>query len=269
MDGSPHGEAAAGLAIGWAQRFGSQLVGLGVLDEPTITRPQPVSFGATSFKRERDETLLARAHDRVREFLELFRDRCEAASVPCAIVEDVGMPHEQIVLETTACDAVVLGKETHFHLETQDTPDETLSRVLRRSPRPVIIVPRDSTDGEGVLVAYGYGQEIVRTLQTFTLLGLAGAEMVVVLSVAPDGATVAPRLRRAGEYLAAHGVSHRLRPVISDAQPAEVILEEVRRRRPRLLVMGAHGHHPVRELFFTSVTRAVLKEAPVPVFAGS
>ena len=33
-----------------------------------------------------------------------------------------------------------------------------------------------------------------------------------------------------------------------------------------ILVMGAHGHHPLRDLFFTSVTRAVLQAAPVPVF---
>jgi nucleotide-binding universal stress UspA family protein len=33
--------------------------------------------------------------------------------------------------------------------------------------------------------------------------------------------------------------------------------------------MGAHGHHPVRDLFFTSVMRAVLRDAPVPVFVGA
>jgi nucleotide-binding universal stress UspA family protein len=55
----------------------------------------------------------------------------------------------------------------------------------------------------------------------------------------------------------------------SDAAPAALILDEVRRRRPRLLVMGAQGHHPVRDLFFTSVTRSVLRDAPVPVFVGA
>ena len=33
--------------------------------------------------------------------------------------------------------------------------------------------------------------------------------------------------------------------------------------------MGAQGHHPVRDLFFTSVTHAVIREAPVPVFVGA
>jgi nucleotide-binding universal stress UspA family protein len=33
--------------------------------------------------------------------------------------------------------------------------------------------------------------------------------------------------------------------------------------------MGSHGHHPVRDLFFTSVTRAVLKEIAVPVLVGA
>jgi nucleotide-binding universal stress UspA family protein len=36
-----------------------------------------------------------------------------------------------------------------------------------------------------------------------------------------------------------------------------------------VVVMGAHGHHPVRDLFFTSVTRAVLRDASVPVFVGA
>jgi len=73
----------------------------------------------------------------------------------------------------------------------------------------------------------------------------------------------------AGEFLVAHGTPHRLHAIASDGAPADVLLEEVRRRSPRLLVMGAHGHHrSLRELFATSVTRAVLTAWPVPVFLG-
>ncbi len=73
----------------------------------------------------------------------------------------------------------------------------------------------------------------------------------------------------AGEYLTAHGAPHRLHPIVSTAPPAEIVLEEIRHLRPRLLVMGAHGHHPIRDLFGTSVTRQVLRACPIPTFIGA
>jgi nucleotide-binding universal stress UspA family protein len=45
-------------------------------------------------------------------------------------------------------------------------------------------------------------------------------------------------------------------------------VETVGRRRPRVLVLGAHAPHPVRDLFATSVTRAVLRTCPVPLIVG-
>jgi nucleotide-binding universal stress UspA family protein len=269
MDGSPHGETASVLAIDWATRFGAELVGLGILDEPSITKPEPVSFGGTAYKRQRDEARLGEAHRFLFVLLAKFQQRCETAQVRCTVVEDVGAPHAQIIAEAQACDLVMLGRETHFQFETQDQPDETLSKVLRESPRPVIVVPREPAPGHGVLVAYGGGREVARTLQTFTLLGLAQGEPVSVVGIHEDLARAEANLQPAGRFLAAHDVAFTLHPVASKASPASVILEEVRRRQPRLVVMGAHGHHPVRDLFFTSVTRAVLKDAPVPVFVGA
>jgi nucleotide-binding universal stress UspA family protein len=86
---------------------------------------------------------------------------------------------------------------------------------------------------------------------------------------ARDGAEAEALAQLAGEYLAAHGTPHRLHAIVSTTPPAEVLLEHVRHARPRLLVMGAHGHHPLRELFATSVTRAVLRDSPIPVFIGA
>jgi nucleotide-binding universal stress UspA family protein len=269
MDGSANGVAAAGLAIEWAHRFDAELIGLGILDKPSITSPEPVSFGGTAYKRQRDQTLLADEHRRVVQLLGEFQQRCGAHGVPCTVVEDIGAPYEQIVAEASGVDVVVLGRETHFEFETKDHPDATLSKVLRESPRPVVVVPRDSSPGEGVLVAYGSGREVTRTLQTFALLGLAGDEPVCLLAIDADAARAEARLQPAGQYLAAHGVRAELYPVTSADAPAALILKEILRRRPRLAVMGAHGHHPVRDLFFTSVTRAVLRDAPVPVFVGA
>jgi nucleotide-binding universal stress UspA family protein len=73
MDGSANGVAAAGLAVDWARRFAAELTGLGILDKPSITRPQPVSFGGTAYKHQRDEALLADEHRRVVQLLGEFQ----------------------------------------------------------------------------------------------------------------------------------------------------------------------------------------------------
>jgi nucleotide-binding universal stress UspA family protein len=269
LDGSPYSETAAALAVGWARQHGARLLGLGVLDAPTIQKAEPVPMGAGAYKHARDEARLAEAHRRVVDFLTEFRARCVSAAVAADVLEDIGDPATRIMREAQRCDAVILARETHFHFETQDRPDEVLAQVLRGSPRPVVVVPRELPEGRGVVVAYGGGREAARTLQTFMLLGLAAGENIEVLSIHRDGAEAEAVAHLAGEYLSAYRAPHRLHAITSDRAPAEIVLEQVRHARPRVLVMGAHGHHPVRDLFATSVTRAVLRACPVPVFVGA
>ncbi|HSE06975.1 MAG TPA: universal stress protein [Methylomirabilota bacterium] len=269
LDGSAHSEAATTLAIDWAGRHGARLVGLGIVDAPSIQGAEPVPLGAGAFKQARDEARLADAHRRVVEFLADFRARAEAAGIQVDVLEDIGDPAVRILREAHRSDLVILARETNFHFETQVQPDDTLAKVLRGSPRPVVTVPRELAAGQGVLVAYGGGREAARTLQTFQLLGLAAGERVEVVAIHRDGAEAEAVAHLAGEYLAAHRAPHRLHPVTSTMPPAEVLLEEVRRARPRLLVMGAHGYHPLRDLFGTSVTRAVLRACPIPAFIGA
>jgi nucleotide-binding universal stress UspA family protein len=269
LDGSPYSKTATTLALDWAARFGARLLGLGVVDEPSIHAPEAVPLGAGAFKNARDEARMADAHRRVLDFLADFRERSKVAGVRADVLEDVGEPAERILREAQRCDVVVLGRETHFRFETQDRPDTTLGLVLRHSPRPIVVVPRELREGQGVMVAYGGGREGARALQTFQLLGLAAGEDIEVVSINRDGAEAEAVAHLAGDFLAAHGARHRLHAITSKADPAEVLLQHVRSQRPRLLVMGAHGHHPVRDLFASSVTRAVLRACPIPAFIGA
>jgi nucleotide-binding universal stress UspA family protein len=269
LDGSPFSETATALALDWAARFGAGLLGLGVVDETSIRGAEAVPLGAGAYKRERDEARMADARRRVAVFLAEFKMRSAAAGVRAAALEDVGDPAELILREAHRCDVVILARETHFDFESQDRPDETLAHILRESPRPIVVVPRELPEERGVVVAYGGGREMARTLQAFQLLGLAAGEEVEVLTVHRDGAVAEATAQLAGDFLSAHGSPHRLHPVTSKSPPAQVILETVRHHRPRLLVIGAHGHHPLRDLFASSVTRQVLAACPVPVFVGA
>jgi nucleotide-binding universal stress UspA family protein len=269
LDGSAYSEPATTLALDWAARFGARLLGLGVLDEPAIHKGEPVPLGGGAYKKARDEARMADAHHRITGFLADFSARSAAAGVSADVLEDIGDPADRILHEAPRCDVVILARETHFHFETQERSDDTLAQILRGCPRPVVVVPRTLPESHGVVVAYGGGREAARTLQAFQLLGLAAGEEIEVVTIHRDGAVAEATADLAGAFLTAHGARHRLHPVASDIAPAKVLLEHVTFRRPRLLVIGAHAHHPLRDLFAGSVTRAVLAACPVPAFIGA
>jgi nucleotide-binding universal stress UspA family protein len=269
LDESPFSDTATTLALSWATRFGARLLGVGILDKPSITAGEPVPIGASAFKKELDETRLADAQEHVVRFLSKFQKRCSVAGVRAQVFEDVGDPTKCILKHAHRCDVIVLGYETHFHFETQDAPDTVRAKVLRRSPRPIVVVPRELPEGSGVVVGYGGGREVARTLQTFQLLGMAGGETVHLVSVSREDGKVQAAAELAAEFLEGHGEKCELHVVKSDLTPAEVLLEQIRLIHPRLVVMGAHAHHPLRDLFATSVTRAVLRSCPAPLLIGS
>src|SRR5947209_8421370 len=103
LDGSPYSASAIELGIRWAGRHNALLVGLGVIDE-TMIGPEPVPVGAGAFKRERDEALLAEARHKVEKFLEQFTLECTQAGVAFKLLEDEGLPADQIVREAQRYD---------------------------------------------------------------------------------------------------------------------------------------------------------------------
>jgi nucleotide-binding universal stress UspA family protein len=269
LDGSPQSAAAVDLAIRWGAQFGARLVGVGVVDEPTILKAEPVPLGAFSYKEMRDQARLEDARSRVHQFLGEFEAQCAGCGVSAGTVDATGDPVDRILREAQRCDLVMIGRDTNFHFETQDYPDKTMASILRASARPVVVVPPEPASGRGVMVAYGGGREVARALQIFQLLGLAAGEPVHLVSVQREGWEASDMAGLAADYLAAHGTKHDLLELKSDGSPADTLLAHLRTQRPRVLVMGAQGHHPVRDLFVTSVTRAVLMESPVPTFVAA
>ena len=188
LDGSACSFTATTLALDWARRFDARLLGLGIVDEASIHRPEPVPLGAGAYKKARDEARMAAAHRRAAEFLEDFRGRASAIGIRSDLLEERGDPAERILFEAQRADVVILGRETHFNFETPARRDATLAQVVRSSPRPMVVVPQTLPEGTGVFVAYGGGREAARTLQLFALLGLAADDTLDVTTIHRDSA---------------------------------------------------------------------------------
>jgi nucleotide-binding universal stress UspA family protein len=266
LDGSPYSAVAVELGIQWARTFNALLVGLGIVNDRAIQELDLESHGTSPYSLEVSTQLMTEAHRKVKQLLEQFAERCVEAGVAFNVLQDVGLPYEEIVRESERYDLVLLGHEGHFRLGANTPPDETLWNVLKREPRPLAIAPRKLESASSVVVAYNSSPHANRALQAFQASGLDFGEEVSVLSIDDDRQAVRQQAERAVEFLQLHRINAIACPLGPVDSVAQTILREVHKRNARLLVMGAYGHSTVREFFLGSITTVVLNESPVPVF---
>jgi len=273
LDGSDYSRSATEVGIYLAQRTGALLVGLGIVDEPTIREAEPrllgggVPYAEPVLYRER----IAAARREVDAFLGQFTIRCAEAKVACKVLEEEGTPHEQIELQAQRYDLILLGQQTRFHFETQEGYDDTVSRVLRNSPRPVIAVPAKleldpEAPGRTVMIAYDGSLQAARALHSFRTSGLAGMLPLVVVSVAEEHIDAARTAERAIDYLRLHELKAEVSVLESTGDTARILLAQARHHQAVLVVMGGYGQPILREFFLGSVTRTLLSESPIPLF---
>jgi nucleotide-binding universal stress UspA family protein len=214
---------------------------------------------------------MSNARREVEKFLSQFSVRCAKAGVACKVLEDVGMPHEQIELQAQRYDLILLGQQTRFHFETHEGYDDTVRRVLKSSPRPVITVParlnvKPDDPGGTLLVAYDGSLQAARALQAFQSSGLANVLPTIVVSVGTEQSEASRAAERAIDFLGFHDIQAKPYPITTRQAAAPVLLAAADVHNSVLIVMGAYCQHTLREYFLGSVTRTMLAESPVPLF---
>jgi nucleotide-binding universal stress UspA family protein len=271
IDTAGSSDAAQRLGVRWSRRSGATLVGLGIIDEPGIRAMEPAwpvggKPGVDPVYYMGYDARLSTVHEEVGELLARFATRCDEAGLPHAELKAVGSPQEKIDQEAQLCDVILLARRSRFRcIGGDDENDETLKSVLRDSPRPVVVVPT-SFDEEGpVVIAYDGSLQAARALAAFEATGMGPASDVHVVSVGATAREASERAGRASEYLSRHKIES-VAYASSSPEPAEAILEHVRRLKAGLLVMGAYGQPVLREFFLGSVTRKLFEGSPVPLF---
>ena len=267
VDGSPAGDAARDLGLRWARRCDALLVGLGVVDQPSITRPESVPLGGGAFGGHRDEVRLTRARRQVEEFLQRFALRAGEAGVAHKLLEETGSPLEVLTREAQRFDLVVLGRQTHFHFATQQGPDDVLAKLLKNPPRPVVAVPETPVpESSTAVVAYDGSLQAARALFALRASGLADGAEVHIVAVGSDHVEVGRHADRAVDFLLFHDVRATRHVVSPEPSVAEALLHQAAAVDAGLLVMGCYGQPALRELFLGSVTATLLKQSPLPLF---
>jgi nucleotide-binding universal stress UspA family protein len=265
LDGSSDGEGALKLGLSWAKEHDALAVGVSVVDESGAVVSEQAAF-ASWFRRPIAEPLAYVARQRSRSILEKFEGRCQDLQVRCKAVNESGTPDALLLQEARWCDLVVLAQRKRSVFDSNDQASEMLARVLKDSPRPVIVVPRTPKDGEVVIIAYDGSLHATQALYAFEATGLARSRTVHVVSVDPIRSEAVRNVNRAVEFLRNHDVKAVDVAVETGENPVEAILREVLQRDAGLLVVGSCGQSMLREFSVGSVARSILEKSPVAVF---
>jgi nucleotide-binding universal stress UspA family protein len=249
-----------GYSVALAQRLNSELNACIVVDVNQIAPRETVPIGAGVFKKSRDEELTAAARVAAEDAL---RQTLAAGAT-------AGIRANAELIEGDVVDVLTRRSHEHDLLIVGHAPgdrgDESLlNQILRKTPRPAIVFPKRSTFGSSVVVGYDGSRQAARALSSFVASGLGIYRTIHVVSCHADMVEAKATCDVACRFLGRHGLEAVAHPEEPDQPPETMLLNWIGRCDAGLLVIGAFGHAPLRELLFGSTTRTILSELPLPV----
>ncbi|MEN8236895.1 MAG: universal stress protein [Pseudomonadota bacterium] len=266
LDGSKTAEAAKEYAIALAKDSKTCLTGVGVIDTPWITAAQPEPLGGAAYKIHRDEVVIQQTHSRIQEMLTAFQAMCKDNKISCYGSELEGFPATEIESLSQEHDLIIIGKTTDFHFDLDSESDITVKHIIRDNPRPMIVVTSSEFNGDQVLIAYDGSLQAARALHMYLLLGLAHGKKVHIISIARHQAEAKSIVARAQKMCEVHGINVTSEGIVSHRPPEDIIKAKATEIEAHMIVMGAFGHHGLREIFFGSCTEHMMKESEIPLF---
>lgn len=268
LDDTKAAEQAQTYAIALAEKHGAKLTGACVVDVPYLTSPTAEPLGGGYYKALKDNAQLERAKTDSAAILSGFAQKCDKAGVPQRTVTYHGDPYAELIKAAATSDLIVVGRDTTFHAgnEEDDPVGDAVARLVKDNPRPLIVTPPEPAPGNAVLFAYDGSLPALRAEQLFALLGLADGRPVQVIAIREDKAAALALAEEARGYLHQRGLNAEVQGIVSDADPADILLVEAASLKAGLLAMGAYGHRGWRTAILGSCTRTLLRKSGVPLF---
>jgi nucleotide-binding universal stress UspA family protein len=205
--------------------------------------------------------------------LERFAQTCAVRGVSCATEVKTGIPGEVIAREAVAHDIVVMSRTGNVKAAKGETRgvDPLISSVIRGSIRPVLVAGKKfpaSGDVNNVIVAFDGSNHAARALTNALMLCRGFGLNCTLMVVAPTEDAGREIVEPAEAFLRHHG----LRPgkkIVIGSKPSELLCDVVSAEGSDILVMGAYGHSPIREMIFGCTTERVLSHCDAAVILQS
>ena len=266
VDSAPSSTHRLRIAADLAQRYAAHLIGVYVV--PAIShvhdgfaRGEAAIRAVGDRRRQEEERSVLEVG---RQFADLAR-RDDIQAEFRLILNSEG--DQNVIVNSLYAYLAIVGQTEPHGLPQYWLPDH----LLLASGVPVLVVPNGwtpETIGNRIVIAWNASKEARRaTADALPLLSTAHSVKILIVDAAGNadrhgeepGANIA-------RHLARHGAKVEVEQVSSNgAAIAEIVLNFAAGDKADLIVMGAHSHSRSSQFLFGSVTRAILKDATVPV----
>ncbi len=192
-----------------------------------------------------------------------FQRRCEAAGAPYASSIEEGSVVRRIVRRAAFTDLLALSVINHSGPVTKTGAGSDFSKILQRSPRPVLAVPEQAYSPlNRVLLAYDGSPKATEALYLAAYMAVRWSAQLSVVVVG-QGKQGQEAMARTRSYLASHIIpADFFNP---DGDAVEEILRVGAINDANLLVMGGFGARPLLQRLVGSTVSAMVRRFGQPV----
>jgi nucleotide-binding universal stress UspA family protein len=274
---APYDTSARNYAFWLAKKEGSRIHALAVIDiaafeVPVMGAPDGFMPSVLAPSLNESQSLMNDLTAIARERLDQFAAQCTSKGIPVTTETKAGIPGELISRTAIAHDIVVVSRTGYSRIaEGQNDVDALVAPVIRGSVRPVLVAGsefREENDMRNILVAYDGSAHAARSLLVAVELAARPGVNCTLVTVAPSEELGSEILAPAEEFLYHHGIIP-AKQIILNSKPSEVICGLAASGRIDIVIMGAYGHSPIREVLFGSATERILAHCPASVILQS
>ncbi len=267
VDGSPNSAIALDYGIYVAPKLEATITGLHVIDVFLIQGPMMTDISATVGMPPYDgffEAVETSLKEKADLLLKTFDDRCRTAGVPCETKKNIGKISDTIIEEAENSDLIIMAKKgEHFHLKEGGLIGSVAEIVIRRSGKPVMVIPETFREIESMGLAYDGSAPAKKALELSLNISEKAKWPITVLIINPDKAKAADLCAQV-EDTAQQGLAD-CEVIISSGKETDDILKFIQEGAVELMVMGAYGHNRLREWLLGSTTAHIIHKSPIPV----
>ena len=269
FDGSPSSYAAANYAFDLGSKLNIPVVGIYVIDkrllDETLLEDLAGILGFTFYlgiSQKVKEALEKKADVLFQEFAELGRQKGAKVS----LVQVEGIPYEEIAAEADEDDLIFVGYKG-MHLVKGVLIGSTAERVIRKAPCPVFVSRDNYKPIKRVGIAFDGSPVSKKALKVAAELSKGYGAKLEVIFVEPNESfpeEVIDQLKaEADKILGEESADYTF--TLLKGFPEEQLVEYQANGNVDLLVMGAFGTRPLKEILLGSVAYFVMHNAQGPV----